>query len=433
MSEINTYVDELATERDENQRPPYIDPIYCVRTARILAVSSNPGPAAGGSGSGFLSVNNNDGSARRMRHIYEDVGLLNSALGHIDSLVPWNAYPWYVHPTHANGLSTAMIHEGIRTIVEVLLLAPEIRAIVAHGGDAHQSMRYAMKNDDFRTLCEQREIKIWSARHTSNRAFALPAKTRAAEEGRLRDIYGAAMVHVGLTPAVPVEPVNAVTPVAHSQTNAAAKKTSDVSDHRLMRDPEFRKGQIDGMRAPHVRPVNDFVDRLRNGEATVPYVAPLHGGFDAPLLSVLASPGGGAIAGPLCSENDDTAAMIQSRLMDGAGIAPREMLPWNAYPWRHTEPLTKADWGRGDAVLVELIDQMPNLRVILLQGKPAMGVWQRVVEKYPHVVTESLRVLCTWSPGSRGIAHPDPEVVVRRTRDRIEKWQLAGDILRGQD
>jgi hypothetical protein len=42
-----------------------------------------------------------------------------------------------------------------------------------------------------------------------------------------------------------------------------------------MRDPQFRQQQVDGLRAPHVAPVNAPVDELINsvGRGWVPYVA----------------------------------------------------------------------------------------------------------------------------------------------------------------
>lgn len=152
-----------------------------------------------------------------------------------------------------------------------------------------------------------------------------------------------------------------------------------------MRKSEFRKEHFCGIRDPHIKAVNDFVDHLRKGEASVPH------------------------------------------------IAPRETRPWNASPWHHVVPLKAADWEKGDAVLVELIDQMPNLRLILLQGRPAMPVWDRVVKKHPRLVAEDIRVLRTWSPGRLGVAHKDPKVIKIRRQERIDVWNLAGAILRSED
>ncbi len=62
--------------------------------------------------------------------------------------------------------------------------------------------------------------------------------------------------------------------------------------HRGMRDPEFRRSQLDGLRLPHIAPINALVDDLRGGErGWLPYVAPLYGGVDARMLSVHRDPG----------------------------------------------------------------------------------------------------------------------------------------------
>jgi hypothetical protein len=56
---------------------------------------------------------------------------------------------------------------------------------------------------------------------------------------------------------------------------------------RRMADPEFRAEQDRDRYAPHVRPVNELVDDLRDqdGRGWMPHVAPLHGGVTARVLS----------------------------------------------------------------------------------------------------------------------------------------------------
>ena len=59
-----------------------------------------------------------------------------------------------------------------------------------------------------------------------------------------------------------------------------------------MREPEFRQSQEAGIRLPHIAPINALVDELREeGRGWVPYVAPVYGGVDAQMLSVLRDPG----------------------------------------------------------------------------------------------------------------------------------------------
>ena len=140
---INTLCDQLMAELPEFTMP-YIAPHYGASTASILALSSNPGPQAGGvNGSGMLSRENNDGSAARMGVIYEAVGLTD------DQVMPWNAYPWHVHESHPNGLPNTLIDEGLDALKRVLELHPNIRSIVAHGGDAHRSVKQFMAKKRF--------------------------------------------------------------------------------------------------------------------------------------------------------------------------------------------------------------------------------------------------------------------------------------------
>jgi hypothetical protein len=58
--------------------------------------------------------------------------------------------------------------------------------------------------------------------------------------------------------------------------------------HRRMSDPQFRQQQRDGVRAPHVTPINALVDELNDpsGRGWVPYVSPGYGGVDARILNI---------------------------------------------------------------------------------------------------------------------------------------------------
>jgi len=194
VDSINTLCDQLMEELP-GFSVPYIAPHYGASTAVILALSSNPGPqASGAKGSGMLSRENNDGSAARMGVIYETVGLTD------DQIMPWNAYPWHVHETHPNGLPNNLIDDGLGALKRVLDLHPNIQAIVAHGGDAHRSVKQFLSKKRFGDYADDRGLKAWRTRHTSNRAFMLrePEKSIALES--VCDVYRDAMQHAGLTP-----------------------------------------------------------------------------------------------------------------------------------------------------------------------------------------------------------------------------------------
>ena len=103
-----------------------------------------------------------------------------------------------------------------------------------------------------------------------------------------------------------------------------------------MADAAFRAAQWDQRFAPHIAPINEYVDRIRAKE-WAPYVAPLHGGVNARVLTILRDPGPAtqdAIgSGFLCVENDDATAEKQGDLLASAGLLASDTLPWNAYPW----------------------------------------------------------------------------------------------------
>ncbi|TFC36229.1 uracil-DNA glycosylase [Cryobacterium sp. TMT2-42-4] len=213
---INALCDELMLEKPQFS-VPYIAPHYGASTAVILALSSNPGPQAGGAkGSGMLSRENNDGSAARMSDIYETVGLTD------DQIVPWNAYPWHVHETHPNGLPNNLIDDGLDALKRVLDRHPNIHSVVAHGGDAHRSVKQFMSKKRFGAYADARGLKVWNTRHTSNRAFILrePEKSIALEG--VCEVYREAMRHAGLKPIAALK-VDLPAPMTGPELRTAAR------------------------------------------------------------------------------------------------------------------------------------------------------------------------------------------------------------------
>ncbi|SHN14149.1 uracil-DNA glycosylase [Cryptosporangium aurantiacum] len=207
--------------------------------------------------------------------------------------------------------------------------------------------------------------------------------------------------------------------------------------HKRMRDPRFRRQQERETYAPHVRAVNEFVDELRAepGRGWVPYIAPWHGGTEARVLSVLSDPGkktrrkGGS--GFLCIENDDESAKRQAELFAKVGVSPRDITPWNAYPWYIDATPTSEQLLLGIPPLLRLIALMPNLRVVLLQGNTAQDSWDRLVTQEPRLVRErGLVVVPTYHPSPKAMWHPDPAERQRREEDRRAKYGEVSDALR---
>jgi hypothetical protein len=185
---------------------------------------------------------------------------------------------------------------------------------------------------------------------------------------------------------------------------------------------QFWQRQRDQLRIPRIAPITDLVNALRwQRSYDVPYVAPMYGGVEARLLTVLTSPGRQTRAAPggtgfLCIENPDRAAATIKRLMSEADMDPREMTPWNACPWFTDGPRpSAAELEAGVGPWVQLIRLLPDLRVMLIMGGDARNGWRRVRRRYPDLFPESdVKIICTYSPGPQALRHPDPAERARR-------------------
>jgi hypothetical protein len=181
----------------------------------------------------------------------------------------------------------------------------------------------------------------------------------------------------------------------------------------------------------HIAPINYFVAALRDpkGRGWVPEIAPLHGGVDATVLSVLRDPGPKTQEGKgssfLCIENDDPTAERQWDLFNEFKIPVRQVLPWNAYPWYINRAPRAAEREQGAAVLADLIGLLPDLLVVLLQGMDAVDTWRRVLNAHPKLVIErKLEVVESIHPGRQALWTADPvqrEARIAKQRKAFER------------
>jgi len=197
---------------------------------------------------------------------------------------------------------------------------------------------------------------------------------------------------------------------------------------RRMKDPVFLEHQKLHRLDPHIAPINEFVASLQNqdDQRWVPEVAPMHGGVDAVVLTLLRDPGPKTQedrgSGFLCVENDDPTAERQCELFDQYGISPRSVLPWNAYPWYINRAPRAAEREAGAVVLGDLIDLMPRLRVVLLQGNDASDVWRRLLRRRPTLCeSRAIEAVESIHPGRQALWTSDP--VERQAR--IERQKSA--------
>lgn len=205
-------------------------------------------------------------------------------------------------------------------------------------------------------------------------------------------------------------------------------------------NPVFKAAQERGVHVSHVAEVNALVERLREaeppaGRGWVPYIATLHGGSEARVLSILRDPGPRTHAATgsemLCVENRDETAALQCGLLDAAGLTPTDLTPWNAYPWyRHdqTSGLTSPQISENIEPLRQLISLMPALRVVLLQGGEAQTLWHRFTHQHPGIAGRYTAV-ATYHPGRTALRHPDPAERARRSTRRVQAFHEVAALL----
>lgn len=204
-----------------------------------------------------------------------------------------------------------------------------------------------------------------------------------------------------------------------------------------MADTRFLQEQRDRRSEPHIAPINAFVHTLRerDGRGWVPEVAPMHAGVDAKVLSILRDPGPGTRDGKgsgfLCIENDDQTAENQTNLFADYGIDPRDVLPWNAYPWYINAAPGSAQLDAGAAVLCALLDMLPDLWVVLLQGKEAEDGWKRVLRLRPALVGDrNLTVAVSIHPSRQALWTADPDAGQARLDKQRQAYELVADTLK---
>jgi hypothetical protein len=212
---------------------------------------------------------------------------------------------------------------------------------------------------------------------------------------------------------------------------------------KQMRDPAFKAEQFAGVHLPHVTEVNRLVELLREpepsagGRGWVPYVAPIHGGSEARILSILRDPGPMTHetkgSGMLCVENDDDSAALQCELLASVDLTAADLTPWNTYPWyRHDQSsgLRSPQVTEGLAPLARLIELMSSLEVVVLQGGEAQTLWKRFTRKHPRV-TARYTAVETYHPGRTALRDADPFVREARAKRRFEAFREVRRALDG--
>jgi hypothetical protein len=203
---------------------------------------------------------------------------------------------------------------------------------------------------------------------------------------------------------------------------------------RRMADEDFRLDQWAHRYDPHIAPINALVDRLSDpdGREWMPYVAPLHGGVDAAVLSLTRDPRPATQrrkgSGFLSLENDDAVAEQQWHRFAEAGIDLRTVLPWNAHPWYTPHAPTTAELEAGVNALARLVAVAPALEVVLLQGRTAREAWRALLARFPETA-RGIKAVPAPSPRRALGRRPGATARTERLLEQREAFRLARQIL----
>ncbi len=149
---------------------------------------------------------------------------------------------------------------------------------------------------------------------------------------------------------------------------------------RTLRLPEVRERRLALLGLPHVKPLADFAERLRQvrPDTTIPHFDPLDGGTAARVLFLFEKPGPKTDAasprgsGFVSRDNDGRTAEWTFRLMRLAAVPRSLSLIWNVVPWwdRRRE-VSPEERGEGVEHVRELVARLPMLDTVVFVGENA--------------------------------------------------------------
>lgn len=151
---------------------------------------------------------------------------------------------------------------------------------------------------------------------------------------------------------------------------------------RAMRDPAVREARLAALGEPHVSPLTDLVNVLRErDDSEYPHFDPGDGGTEASILFLLEKPGPMTVpkgkglrqgSGFISRDNDDPTAEASFRFYREAGVDRKQSVVWNVIPgWNGTIKVTAAELRQGVEDLRSLLELLPRLNTIVLVGGKA--------------------------------------------------------------
>jgi hypothetical protein len=150
---------------------------------------------------------------------------------------------------------------------------------------------------------------------------------------------------------------------------------------RTMRFPEVREARRAMLGLPHIKPLTDFVRRLRaTYDAEFPDFDPADGGTKAEIIFLFEKPGpmtssarqGRSGSGFISRDNDDPTAEATFNFMIQAGIPREKAVLWNLIPgWNGVVNVTKDELRLGALEVENLLSLTPHAKSIVLVGRKA--------------------------------------------------------------
>jgi uracil-DNA glycosylase len=133
VAPLTGYVDRIRAERGADRVPDF-DPTEAGTEASILLLLEAPGPKATRErgGSGFVSPDNNDGSAENMWWILREAGIDRRR-----EVATWNVVPWYIgSDVKIRSTKSADLLQARPHTEELVSLLPALRVVVLIGRPA---------------------------------------------------------------------------------------------------------------------------------------------------------------------------------------------------------------------------------------------------------------------------------------------------------
>ncbi len=176
-----------------------------------------------------------------------------------------------------------------------------------------------------------------------------------------------------------------------------------------LRDEQEREVRRGALCAQHMCALSQLVERIRHERRVsceAPDFDPRDGGVDARALFLLEAPGPRAVeTGFVSRDNPDPSAKHMSQLFESAGIRRRDTILWNVVPWyvgtgRRIRAVTGRECHIGCGYLLLLLKLLPRLRCVVLMGRSARHVRERLIEDLARLCRK-ITVFETWHPSQR--------------------------------